>query len=125
LRLLLDTHVILGLLGVAKAVSTMRRAELADPQNEVFVSAVSPWEIEIKRAKRRLDAPDDILETLALAGLYALPMTAEHAVAAARLPLHHRDLFDRMLVAQAQIEGLTIVSNDRHIARYQVAVLPA
>jgi PIN domain nuclease of toxin-antitoxin system len=125
LRLLVDTHVVLALMGFAKRVSAARQSQLADPTNDVFVSAVSPWEIEIKRAKGRLRAPDDLLDALALAGLTPLAVTLEHAVAAARLPLHHRDLFDRMLVAQAQLEGLTIVTNDEKIARYQVAVLPA
>ena len=125
MRLLVDTHVVLGLLGFEKRVSEERRAQLADRRNDVFVSAISPWEIEIKRAKKQLSAPDDILEALESTQLKALPITAEHAVAAARLPLHHRDPFDRLIVGQALVESLTIVTNDEKIARYQVAVLPA
>jgi PIN domain nuclease of toxin-antitoxin system len=125
LRLLVDTHVVLGLLGFEKRMSEERRAQLADRRNDVFVSAISPWEIEIKRAKKQLSAPADILEALESTQLEALPITAEHAVAAARLPLHHRDPFDRLIVGQALVENLTIVTNDEKIARYQVAVLPA
>jgi PIN domain nuclease of toxin-antitoxin system len=91
----------------------------------VAVSPVTPWEIEIKRATGKLDAPDDLEHQLDDAGFVALPIMIEHGLAAGRLPLHHRDPFDRMLVAQAQIEGLTIVTSDRDIPRYQVAVLPA
>lgn len=87
------------------------------------MSAVSPWEIEIKRAKGRLRAPTDLLGAVGRAGFTALPVVLEHGVAAGQLPLHHHDPFDRMLVAQAQLEGLTIVTDDEQIARYQVAVL--
>jgi len=116
---------VLALLGFAKRVSDERRAQLADPLNHVFVSVVSPWEIELKRAKGRLQAPDDLGAALSSAALTPLSVTLEHAIAAGRLPLHHADPFDRMLVAQAQLEGLTLVTNDKMIPRYQVAVLPA
>ncbi len=73
----------------------------------------------------RLRVEGDLVRESAAAGFAVLPISAEHAVAAARLPLHHRDPFDRLLVAQAQLEGLTIVTRDPAIARYQVAVLAA
>jgi len=89
------------------------------------VSPVSPWEIEIKRSRGTLRAPNDLPNQLERAGFVPLPITIAHGLAAGALPLHHRDPFDRMLVAQAQLEGMTIVTRDRDIARYQVAILPA
>jgi PIN domain nuclease of toxin-antitoxin system len=123
-RLLLDTNAVLWAISRSR-LSPATLAAVEDPGNEVFVSAVSPWEIEIKRAKGRLKAPEDVIGAIGRAGFSHLAMTAEHGVAAGRLPPHHRDPFDRMLVAQAQFEGLTIVTGDAKIARYQVAVLPA
>ena len=84
------------------------------------------WEISIKKATGRLETSiEDPVADLERFALAALAMTPEHAWAAGQLPRHHRDPFDRMLVAQAQIEGLTIVTRDPHIARYQVSILPA
>jgi PIN domain nuclease of toxin-antitoxin system len=89
----------------------------------VYVSAVSIWEIEIKRAVRRLRAPDDIVERVDEAGYGRLPITFEHAVEAGRLPRLHSDPFDRMLVAQARVEGLTLMTADERIRHYDVGVL--
>jgi PIN domain nuclease of toxin-antitoxin system len=90
----------------------------------VFVSAASIWEIEIKQAQGRLTVPADLLSLIEQTGFDALAVTFEHAVEAARLPLLHRDPFDRMLVAQARIEGLTLASADRELARYDVPTRP-
>jgi PIN domain nuclease of toxin-antitoxin system len=89
------------------------------------VSAVSPWEIEIKRATGKLKAPHDLPKRLRELGFAPLSITVEHGVAAGMLPLHHRDPFDRMLIAQAQLEGLTIVTRDPRFDPYGVALLPA
>jgi PIN domain nuclease of toxin-antitoxin system len=101
------------------------RAAVASPVNTTFLSAVSVWEAEIKIAigklKIHFDPATDPLEH----GVEPLPITFEHATAAGRLPPHHGDPFDRMLVAQAQLEGLTIVSRDPVFERYPVAVLRA
>jgi PIN domain nuclease of toxin-antitoxin system len=87
---------------------------------------VNVWEISVKVAAGRLAQPvGDIARDLAERGVDVLPVTPAHAWAAGQLPLHHRDPFDRMLVAQAQLEGLTIVTGDPQLARYQVAILPA
>ena len=94
-------------------------------ENHVFVSAASVWEIEIKRATGRLDAPDNIIEFIENSGFVELPITFRHGDLAARLPMHHRDIFDRMLVAQAQAEGLTLVTDDAIIARYDVPTMAA
>ena len=124
-RLLLDTHVLLDLFTAPREFSAAVLATIRDPETHVAVSAASVWEIEIKRKQGRLTAPPDVMRRIRIAGFSQLAISSQHAVAAARLPLHHRDPFDRMLVAQAQLEGLTIVTSDREIPKYQVAVLPA
>jgi len=87
------------------------------------VSVATVWEIEIKRRLGKLVAPDDLPEALSVGGYRPLAISLDHAVLAAGLPSHHRDPFDRMLVAQAMVEGLTIVTGDSRIARYDVPVL--
>lgn len=94
-----------------------------DQAATVLVSAASVWEIEIKRAIGRLKAPDDLLARLDSSGFERLPISLEHGQAAGRLPLLHGDPFDRMLVAQAQMEGLTVATADPLITRYDVAAL--
>ena len=104
-------------------VSAETRAVLRGRDEFVAVSAISPWEIEIKRATGKLDVPRDLPERLRELGFVPLSITVEHGVAAGKLPLHHRDPFDRMLIAQAQVEGLTIVTNDPGFQPYGVATL--
>lgn len=124
MRLLLDTHVVLWALAKAGQLSE-RAAAVILREDEVFVSAASLWEIEIKRALGKLDAPDDLEVVIEASGFRSLPIAFRHATRAGALPRHHGDPFDRMLVAQAQLEGLTLVTSDAAIAAYQVAVLPA
>jgi PIN domain nuclease of toxin-antitoxin system len=95
-----------------------------DPANDVLVSAVSAWEIAIKAALGRLSFPIDRLAgVLVTMGVQPLPISLTHAVAAGALPRHHDDPFDRMLVAQARLEDLVLVTEDAAIARYDVAIL--
>ncbi len=102
------------------------RAAIEAPGNAVYVSAASAWEIAIKRALGRLEFPlerfDAVLEA---AGLEHLPIRAAHAIAAGSLPRHHGDPFDRILVAQALLEGLVLVSGDAAVAAYEVTVTRA
>jgi PIN domain nuclease of toxin-antitoxin system len=123
--LLLDSHALVWWLAESPRLSPATYEAIADSSNEVVVSAVTPWELEIKRAAGRLRAPEDLVARLSAAQFRTLPITVEHGVAAARLPLHHRDPFDRMLIAQAQTEGLTIVTRDPRFAPYSVATMPA
>ena len=88
--------------------------------DEAFASAVTPWELGIKRALWKLTMPDGLVEQLASEGFVPLPITAEHAELAPALPPHHRDPFDRMLVAQAQLESLVLVTADTALADYDV-----
>jgi PIN domain nuclease of toxin-antitoxin system len=98
--------------------------ELIGKQAEaVLVSAATIWEIEIKRALGRLTSPAGLIEMIEEAGFEQLPISFEHGLAAGRLPLHHRDPFDRMLVAQARIEGLTLATADAAMALYDVPLL--
>jgi len=89
----------------------------------VLISAVVIWEVAIKRRLGKLDAPADLLEQLERAGVELLPITARHADRVGTLPMHHRDPFDRLLVAQAEVDGLAIVSADGELADYGVEVL--
>jgi PIN domain nuclease of toxin-antitoxin system len=120
--LLLDTHTVLWwLAGDPLAPEAAER--IADPRRLVVLSAASVWEIAIKSAAGKLRADDDLIGHLEASGFEPLPISWHHAERAGSLPPHHRDPFDRMLIAQAQIEGLTIVSRDRAFAAYDVAVL--
>lgn len=124
-RLLLDTHVFLWWLADAPQLGEPARAAIGDERNEVFVSAVSGWEIAIKRAAGKLRAPDDLDALVEDSGFSHLPITFFHGEQAGALPPHHRDPFDRMLIAQAQAEGLVIVTRDPFIPLYGVRTLAA
>ena len=121
--LLLDTHVLLWSVGDTDRLSSTAREVLSAGVVPAYVSAASVWELAIKRASGKLKAPDDLLEQIAVAKFGELGVTFEHAMRAGALPPHHGDPFDRMLVAQAQSEKLTLVTNDARIAAYDVPVL--
>ena len=123
--LLLDAHALLWWLSDDPRLSLAARRSLEDPTNDVLVSAASIWELEIKRLAGRLEAPDDITAALEEADIAALPLTGLDAVAAARLPAHHRDPFDRVVVAQAQRLDAVVVTSDRAFGAYDVKVLTA
>jgi len=123
-RLLLDTHILLWWLADDPAMPVAARAAILDRQSDIFVSTATVWEIAIKHALGRLDFPlSEVEGVLADEGFVPLPIAVAHAARAGSLPTIHRDPFDRMLVAQAQIEGLTLVSVDSQVRRYAVAVL--
>ena len=124
MRLLLDTHALLWWLA-DEALTAQARDAIADPANLVVVSAASAWEISIKKALGKLAAPDDLEQQLQAGGLAPLPISIAHGVAAGQLPRHHEDPFDRMLIAQAFAEGLTIMTRDKRFDDYGVALLPA
>ncbi len=122
MRLLLDTHVVLWWLADSAELSGEIK-NLLDTEPAVYVSAVSPWEIAIKQSLGKLTGPEDLAERVRDSQFTSLPITAGHGVRAGRLPQHHRDPFDRLLVAQAQIEGLTLVTRDKWIEQYDVQVM--
>lgn len=124
-RLLLDTHVLVwGLSDVGRLTQAARDA-IVDPGNDVFVSAITGWEVAVKRAKGTMTAPDNLSALIDEKGFVHLPLTFHHAEQAGKLPMHHRDPFDRFLIAQAQAEGLILVTRDQHIPRYDVATMAA
>ena len=123
MKLLLDTHVLLWWLADDPTLSPVHRSAIADPANVVYVSAASAWEISIKRALGKLVAPEDLTGALMESELEQLPITVAHAEAVGPLPMHHRDPFDRMLIAQAQVEGLAVVTGDPVFGRYDVVNL--
>lgn len=124
-RLLLDTHALVWWSSDVPQLNSLAHDEIADPRNEVFVSAITGWEIAVKRAKGRISAPDNLGTVIEDRGFTHLPLTFRHAEQAGSLPMHHRDPFDRFLVAQAQIEGLVLVTRDARIRLYDVPTLAA
>lgn len=122
MNLLLDTHALLWWLADMDLTAPAVGA-ISDPGNVVMVSAISVWEIGIKRSLGKLDAPDGLIEAIVDSGFEPLPVEFSHARAAGDLPPHHRDPFDRMLIAQATTEGLVVVTRDVAFDDYEVEVL--
>ncbi|WP_327306377.1 type II toxin-antitoxin system VapC family toxin [Streptomyces sp. NBC_01298] len=122
MKLLADTHVIVWWLTDSPQLSDEVK-HLLDTERLVHVSAVTPWELSVKQALGKLDGPEDLPEQARDCQLRPLPITALHGIRAGQLPLHHRDPFDRILIAQAQTEGLTLVTRDKHIPLYDVPVM--
>jgi PIN domain nuclease of toxin-antitoxin system len=122
MKLLLDTNIFLRMMTDESLLSRTAKAAIADRNNEVFVSAVCAWEIAIKIAigKIRLSDPIELFmsEGIRKAKAAELPIRIAHTVRVASLPMHHRDPFDRLLLAQAQVESLTIVTSDQQRAAY-------
>lgn len=129
MRLLLDTHVFLWAAGEPEELAEPARLAIADAENEVYVSAAVAWEITVKTALGKLKVPGDpatwFSARLRSLGFDSLPIHPEHALAAGALPDHHRDPFDRILVAQAQLEGMQLVTRDPEIQKYPVKFLAA
>lgn len=125
MRLLLDTSTLLGWLAGDEKLGRSAQAAIADAEHEVFVSAASAWEISVKRASKKLAAPFDVSSALERNHFIELAIEVTHAVAAGELPAHHRDPFDRLLVAQAQLENLVLVTSDEQIMSYEVELLDA
>jgi PIN domain nuclease of toxin-antitoxin system len=122
-RLLLDTHAFLWWLNADVRLGSRARAAIEKPENFVFVSAASAWEIAVKRASQKLVAPGDIAAWIEQSSFDDLPIEVDHAVAAAELPPHHKDPFDRLLIAQARLEDLTLVARGEQIEKYDVVLL--
>jgi PIN domain nuclease of toxin-antitoxin system len=123
-NLLLDTHAVIWFLGGREELRGEAR-DAIESADRVYVSAASIWEIATKVARGRLEVPQDLTHRLVDLGMLPLALEWEHAQVAGGLPLHHRDPFDRMLVAQAIVERLTIVTRDSAIGRYPVPVIAA
>ncbi|AYU89129.1 MULTISPECIES: type II toxin-antitoxin system VapC family toxin [Serratia] len=124
-RLLLDTHALLWWLIDDACLGVNAKRQIADPGNAVYVSAASIWEISIKQALGKLALPEDIFAIIEAEDFLSLPMDAFHCQQAGQLPPYHQDPFDRMLIAQAQAEGLTLISADAVFPQYGVRVADA
>ena len=125
MNLLLDTHVLLWWLDDHPALSKKAKEAIADGSNIVFVSAAVIWEIRIKHALGKLEIPSNFREVLDHQTFEMLPVTVDHAHLIGELPMHHRDPFDRMLIAQVKFEGLTLVSRDNQFNKYELPVIMA
>lgn len=124
MRVLLDSHVALWWLEDNASLGPKSR-ELIAAAGEVYFSAVTPWELGIKRELGKLTMPEGMSEALMASGLLQLPISVDHAERAPTLPSHHRDPFDRMLVAQAQLESLALVTADRALDPYDLVLVDA
>jgi PIN domain nuclease of toxin-antitoxin system len=122
-RLLLDTNIFLWWDRQLERVPRLVWRTIETPDNDIFVSVASVWEIAIKRATGKLQFPAPIVETVERLGFELLPITAVHAEHAGGLPRHHNDPFDRLIIAQAVLEGLILATRDRAMRPYGVATL--
>ncbi len=121
MNLLLDTHLLLWAASEPKRLSAKARTLLLDPANHLVFSSASLWEISIENGLDRADFnvdPRRLWRMLLVSGYRELPVTSEHAVAVNELPSLHKDPFDRILVAQARVEGLTLLTVDKAVAKY-------
>lgn len=125
MKLLLDTNALIWSFSDPSRLSEQAADAIRDESNRVFVSVVSAWEIAVKHSKGKLRLPGDLGAMIVAKRFEPLPLTMPHALGVESLPPEHHDPFDRMLVAQAQIDGLTLVTSDRTMRRYPIAVLPA
>ena len=125
MNLLLDTCVLLWWLDDPNLLSEEASTAIKEPDNKIIVSIVSVWEIAIKKPLGKLEAPDDLKEMIADSGFELMPVDYEHAWQVKDLPSHHRDPFDRLLVSQAKIEHLTLVTRDLKLKAYNAPILEA
>ena len=128
MNVLLDTHILLWFQGMDKRLTENLREEIEYGDHECFVSRASLWEIAIKVSINKLKLDRDLHTTFRLvedAGFLVLDITNQHLLEVSLLPLHHRDPFDRMLIAQAKVEGMQLLTADPHFASYEVTLLKA
>lgn len=125
MKILLDTHVLLWWLNNNSPLSEKAYQVICESTNLVFVSAATAWEISIKKALGKLQAPDDLEDAIIANRFQSLPITVPHAWLAGQLPHHHDDPFDRLLIAQSKIEGFTLVTRDQKQTLYDVKTIIA
>jgi PIN domain nuclease of toxin-antitoxin system len=122
-KLLLDTHAAIWWLADDERLSPDAERQLTDDTNQILLSAAVVWEVAIKRSLGKLQAPEDFASTLLGAGVQALTVSLDHATGVERLPWNHRDPFDRLLVAQASIEGAAVLSRDEAFRLYGATLI--
>ncbi len=120
---LLDTHIFIwGMEGNAKLPKDIK-LKISDPNNKVFVSVATVWEIIIKRAKKGLSIPKDIVGGIKASGFQLLSIEIAHVLEVEKLPFYHKDPFDRILIAQARVENLTLITADQKFKKYKLPLL--
>lgn len=124
-RILLDTHALLWWLNGDLQLGKVAIGIISDPDNDVYISAATTWEIAIKKNKGLLVAPDNIDSIIEQEGFTKLPISLYHGESAGSLPLYHRDPFDRMLIAQAQAHGLQLMTADNEFSKYGISLINA
>ncbi len=122
---LIDTHILIWWLEGSDKLSSKARDIIKSGNNAIYFSSGAIWEMVIKQSLGRLDMPDNLDEVLRSDNIEVLPITAAHALAVGSLPHHHRDPFDRIQIAQAQHEGLVLISRDEEFQKYGVRLLKA
>ena len=122
---MLDTHVLLWWLSDDGNLSKKAYSTIKDSSNLIFISAATAWEISIKKSLGKLKAPDNLEEILEANNFQTLSITILHALLAGQLPFHHEDPFDRLLIAQSQIEDLTLVTRDKKQMLYGIQTIVA
>ena len=124
-RILLDTHVLIWWMSGDEQLGLNAQKHISSTENSIYVSSASVWEMSIKQQLGKLSVQDDIESLVEELGFSALPISLFHGQQAGRLPTHHHDPFDRMLIAQAQAEGLQILTKDEHFPAYGVRLINA
>jgi PIN domain nuclease of toxin-antitoxin system len=124
-RILLDTHALIWWMNGDQALGEFALECIANENNHVYVSAASIWEMSIKRQLGKLECPVDLDSVIESLGFRKLPISIFHSEQAGQLPIHHKDPFDRMLIAQAQAEGLQIITKDEHFPSYGISLIDA
>jgi PIN domain nuclease of toxin-antitoxin system len=126
MQLLIDTHILIWFLEGNKSLSKTRRQIISEPQNDVFLSIASLWEIAIKISLGKLTLAkhfSDVIKQIAVENIEILPISPEHTIQVSILPFHHRDPFDRIIIAQAQIENLPVMTDDSNFNNYGIKIL--
>jgi PIN domain nuclease of toxin-antitoxin system len=126
MQLLIDTHILIWFLEGNKSLSKPRRQIIINPRNDVLVSIAALWEMAIKISLGKLTLSQpfaDVIKQIAAEDIDILPISPEHTLQVSTLPFHHRDPFDRIIVAQAQVENLPVMSNDAEFGNYGIKIL--
>lgn len=122
---LLDTHTLLWWLGDPAKLTSQARETISESLHPIYVSVAAAWEMTIKRAAGKLTTPDDLPQVLAENNMVPLPITLPHVLALESLPPHHQDPFDRVMIAQARVESLVLVTRDRSMEQYGIITMRA
>ena len=122
MKLLLDTHALIWWLADDPTLFESAKKAISNPDNLIFVSAASAWEIAIKKSLGKLDTPDDLEAQISKHDFQPLPINITHGIAVGKLPWYHKDPFDRIIIAQAICESMTIITRDKKFNSYDVSV---